>query len=223
MPVLILTHPGEIMIQKVIVFDFDGTIADTVDALISIANRLAIEFGYKQITPEQLAYLRNLTSREIIKYSGVSLLKIPFLLKKVKSELKNKIHEFQPIPGIQEALTELKNQGYHLGIITSNSQENVTAFLNNHNLDNLFDFIYSGVTIFGKTTIINNVLKQKQISNQAVIYVGDETRDIEASKKANIRVVAVTWGFNSPEVLSKQKPDYLIHHPSELLEVVRNS
>ncbi|OCQ92811.1 carotenoid oxygenase [Nostoc sp. MBR 210] len=210
------------MTQKVIVFDFDGTIADTVDALVGIANRLATEFGYKQITPEQLAHLRNLTSREIIKYSGVSLLKIPFLLRKVKSELKNKIHEFHPIPGIREALTELKNHGYQLGIITSNSKENVTAFLNNHELDNLFDFIYSGVTIFGKTTIINNLLKQKKLSTQAVIYVGDETRDIEASKKANIKVVAVTWGFNSPEVLLKQKPDFLINHPSELLNVIQN-
>jgi phosphoglycolate phosphatase len=210
------------MTQKVIVFDFDGTIADTVDALVGIANRLATEFGYKQIAPEQLAHLKNLTSREIIKYSGVSLLKIPFLVKKVKSELKNKIHEMQPIPGIQEALTELKNQGYGLGIITSNSKDNVMAFLQNHDLDNLFDFIYSGVTIFGKTTIINNALKQKQIPAPSVLYVGDETRDVEASKKANIKVVAVTWGFNSPEVLSKQKPDFLIHHPSELLEVVKN-
>jgi phosphoglycolate phosphatase len=222
MPVLILTNPGESMTQKVIIFDFDGTIADTVDALVGIANRLAVEFGYVQITPEELAYLRNLTSREIIKYSGVSLLRIPFLLKKVKGELKNKIHEFRPIPGIQESLVELKNQDYRLGIITSNSKENVTAFLKNNELDQLFDFIYSGVTIFGKTTIINNVLKQKQIKPQSVIYVGDETRDIEASKKANIKVVAVTWGFNSPEVLAKQNPDFLIHHPSQLLEVVNS-
>jgi len=77
------------MTQKVIIFDFDGTIADTVDALVSIANRLAVEFGYVQITPEQLTLLRNFSSREIIKYSGVSLIKIPFLVKKVKSELKN--------------------------------------------------------------------------------------------------------------------------------------
>ncbi|MBH8574066.1 HAD-IA family hydrolase [Nostocaceae cyanobacterium CENA369] len=209
------------MTQKVIIFDFDGTIADTVDALVSIANRLAVEFGYVQITEEELALLRNLTSREIIKYSGISLFKIPFLLKKVKSELKNKIHEFKPIPGIQEALTELKNQDYRLGIITSNSKENVTGFLKSNELDNLFDFIYSGVTIFGKTTIINNALRQKQLKPQAVIYVGDETRDIEASKKANIKVIAVTWGFNSPEVLAKQNPDFLIHQPSELLEVIK--
>ncbi|MBH8561152.1 HAD-IA family hydrolase [Nostoc sp. CENA67] len=210
------------MTQKVIIFDFDGTIADTVDALVVIANRLAVEFGYVQITQEELALLRNLTSREIIKYSGISLFKIPFLLKKVKSELKDKIHEFKPIPGIQEALVELQYQGYSLGIITSNSKENVTDFLKINELDNLFDFIYSGVTIFGKTTIINNVLRQKQLKPQSVIYVGDETRDIEASKKANIKVIAVTWGFNSPEVLAKQNPDFLIDQPSELLEVMKN-
>ena len=211
------------MTQKVIIFDFDGTIADTVDALVNVANRLAVEFGYIQITPEELSILRNLTSREIIKYSGISIFKIPFLVKKVKSELKNKIPELKPIPGMQETLTELKNRGHRLGIITSNSQENVAEFLKINNLDNLFEFVYSGVTIFGKTTIINNVLRQKQIKTQEVIYVGDETRDIEASKKANIKVVAVTWGFNSSEALSKQKPDFLINNPRELINVVNQS
>jgi phosphoglycolate phosphatase len=210
------------MTQKVIIFDFDGTIADTVDALVGIANRLALQFDYVQITPQELALLRNLTSREIIKYSGISVFKIPFLVKKVKSELKNKIHEFKPIPGIQEALIELKAHGYKLGIITSNSKDNVSEFLKSNDLARLFDFIYSGVTIFGKTTIINNVLRQNQLKPQEVIYVGDETRDIEASKKANIQVIAVTWGFNSPEVLAKQKPDFLIHKPNELLQVLNN-
>ncbi|PLZ91002.1 HAD-IA family hydrolase [Fischerella thermalis] len=211
------------MTQKVVIFDFDGTIADTVDALVSIANRLAKEFGYVQITPEELALLRNLTSREIINYSGISVFKIPFLVKKIKGELKSKIPELKPIPGMKETLIDLKNAGHRLGIITSNSKDNVTEFLRINELDNLFEFIYSGITIFGKTTIINNLLKQKQLKPEEVIYVGDETRDIEASKKANIKVVAVSWGFNSPEVLAKQNPNYLIHHPSELLDVVNNS
>ena len=210
------------MTQKAVIFDFDGTIADTVDALVSIANRLAVEFGYIQITPEELTLLRNLNSREIIKYSGISIFRIPFLVKKVKSELKSKIQELKPISGMKEALTILKNDGHRLGIITSNSQENVTAFLKANDLDNLFEFIQSGVTIFGKTTIINNVLRQKQLKPQEVVYVGDETRDIEASKKANIKVVAVTWGFNSQEILSKENPNFLINHPRELLEVIKN-
>ncbi|BAZ38622.1 phosphoglycolate phosphatase [Calothrix sp. NIES-4101] len=211
------------MTKKVIIFDFDGTIADTVDALVNVANRLAVEFGYIQITPEELAILRNLTSREIIKYSGISVFKIPFLVKKVKSELKNKIPELQPIHGIKDALAELTKQGHRLGIITSNSQDNVSEFLKINQMNDLFEFVYSGVTIFGKTTIINNVLRQKQLKLQEVIYVGDETRDVEASKKANIKVVAVTWGFNSYEVLSKQKPNFLINQPEELLDVVNTS
>lgn len=219
---LILTYPGIIMTQKVIIFDFDGTIADTVDALVTIANRLAREFGYIPINSQELALLRNLTAREIIKYSGVSLFKIPFLVKKVKGELKHNIHELHLINGIKAALVELHDQGYHLGIITSNSQDNVHEFLKCHKLDNLFDFIYSGVTIFGKTTIINNVLRQKQFKPEAVIYVGDETRDVESAKKANIKVIAVSWGFNSSEALGKQNPDFLIHDPSELVSVIKN-
>ncbi len=210
------------MTQKVIIFDFDGTIADTVDALVSIANSLAVEFSYAPITPEEFIILRNLTSREIFKYSGIPLFKIPFLLKKVKKELKNKIPELKPISGIEEALVQLKDNGNRLGIITSNSKGNVEEFLKINNLDYLFEFVYSGVTIFGKTTIINNVLKQKHLKAQEVIYVGDETRDIESSKKAHIKVISVTWGFNSEEALLKQNPDYLIHHPRELLEVIKN-
>lgn len=207
--------------QKVIIFDFDGTIADTVEALVVIANRLAIEFGYPQITPEELALLRNLTSREIIKYSGISVFKIPFLVKKVKGELKRKIPELKPISGIKEALFTLKEKDYRLGIITSNSEDNVKEFLRINNLDGTFEFIYSGVTIFGKTTIINNVLKQKQIKSSEAIYVGDETRDIEASQKANIKVIAVTWGFNNEEVLAKQNPNFVIRYPRELLDKIQ--
>ena len=210
------------MTQKVIIFDFDGTIADTVDALVSIANSLAVEFNFAPITPEEFLLLKNLTSREIFKYSGIPLFKIPFLLKKVKRELKNKIPELKPIEGIPEALLELKENGSRLGIITSNSKGNVKEFLKINNLDNFFEFVHTGVTIFGKTTIINNVLKQKQIKTQEVIYVGDETRDIEASKKAQIKICSVTWGFNSEEALAKEHPDFLIHHPRELVEVVKN-
>ncbi len=210
------------MTLKVIIFDFDGTIADTLDALVAIANSLAVKFNYKQITPEELAVLRNLNSRQIIKKSGISLLQIPFLVKRVKRELKQQIQHLSTIPGIKEALIELHYQGHRLGIITSNSTDNVTAFLQKNDLEDLFDFIHSGTTIFGKTRIINNFLKQEHLKPEEVIYIGDETRDIESTKKAHVKVIAVSWGFNSREVLAAENPDFLIDHPSELLEVIAN-
>jgi phosphoglycolate phosphatase-like HAD superfamily hydrolase len=63
-------------------------------------------------------------------------------------------------------------------------------------------------------------MQQNHLSAEEIVYVGDETRDIEASKKIHVKVIAVSWGFNSREALAKQKPEFLIHKPSELIEVM---
>lgn len=205
---------------KVIIFDFDGTIADTFDTIVGISNRLAREFGYKPAAPEQIEQIKSLSSREIIRQSGVSIFKVPLILRKLKAELNNEIHRLIPLPGIPDALAEIRIKGYKLGIITSNDRENVMLFLQNNQLQELFDFIYSGATIFGKNRAINLFLKQHKLKPEEAIYVGDETRDIEAAKKSNIKMIAVSWGFNSETVLAKHKPDFLIHQPSEMIQVI---
>lgn len=210
------------MTAKVIIFDFDGTIADTLDAIVNISNRLALEFGYKQTSFAEITQLKNLNSREIIKQSGISIFKVPFLIRKVKAELSKEITEVKPIIGIKEALTELKAQGNNLLIITSNSKDNVMLFLEKNNLEYLFSSVYSGATLFGKSKIINKILKQEDINIEQVIYVGDETRDIESARKSKIKAIAVTWGFNSKEVLTEQNPDFLIHQPHELINVIKS-
>jgi HAD superfamily hydrolase (TIGR01549 family) len=208
------------MTEKVIIFDFDGTIADTLDAIVNISNRLAADFGYKQTSLEEIAQLKNLNSRELIKQSGISIFKVPFLIRKVKAELNKEIQKLKPIPGIKEALVELKAQGNRVLILTSNSKENVIFFLEENKMQDLFDFIYSGATLFGKSKIINNILKQENLNYEQIFYVGDETRDIEAARRSYIKAIAVTWGFNSKEVLAEQNPDFLIHQPNELVNVI---
>lgn len=203
-----------------IIFDFDGTLADTFDALVMITNRLALEFGYPPTTPDELPKLRNLSSREIIRQSGVSLFKIPFFLKKIREYLHQEILNLKTIPGIQEALVQLKHEGYCLGILTSNSEENVKLFLQKYEMQDLFNFIYSETSLFSKDKSLSKLMKKNNLSLDEILYVGDETRDIEASKKIQIQVIAVTWGFNSGEILAKHNPDFLIQQPSELIEVL---
>ena len=209
------------MTIKVIIFDFDGTVADTFDALLTISNNLASEFGYAPTKPEEISQIKDLTTREIIQRSGVPVYKIPFLLRKVISELNSKIHVLYPVEGMKAALFELKQQGNKLGIITSNDRENVQIFLQNNGLLELFNFIYGGTRIFGKSRVINSFLHQANLLPEEVIYVGDETRDIEAAKKSKIRIIAVSWGFNSRKILKQQKPDFLIEHPQQLVEVIK--
>lgn len=206
----------------VVIFDFDGTIANTYDTFVTIVNQLSGEFGYQPINSDDLDRLKNLSSREIIQQSDISLIQIPFLLKRVKDELAEKIADLGTFSGLKHCLFQLKKRGIILGIITSNDQHNVQIFLRNNKLSDLFNFIYSGTTLFGKHKIINQVIKKHNFHPDQVVYVGDETRDIESAKKSNIKVIAVGWGFNSPQVLAKHNPDQLIYHPHHLLEAVEN-
>lgn len=210
------------MSTKVIIFDFDGTLADTFDAVVKITNRLAVEFGYRPTSAEQLEKIRNLSSREIVQQSGVSIFKIPFLIHRVRADLRNDIEQIKPIMGIKEALIQLKEQGNILGVLTSNAEENVKLFFTQHGIQDLFSFIYSEQTLFSKHKIIRKFIVRNHLTSDEVIYVGDETRDIDASKRINIKVIAVSWGYNSKEALVRHNPSFLIDHPRELVEVMRS-
>ena len=206
---------------KVIIFDFDGTLADTIDILLSITNRLSAEFGFKSATKEELAQLSNLNSWQILQYSGISIFKFPLLIRRLKAELHSEVPHIQLFPGIKEVLLELKKRGFQLGIITSNSRENVWTSLEKNGLQGIFTFIYSGST-FGKHKVINKWLKTENINPEQVVYVGDEIRDIDAAKKTGIKVIAVGWGFNSPQALAAQNPNFLIERPQELIEIINS-
>ncbi|WP_250124230.1 HAD hydrolase-like protein [Chroococcidiopsis sp. CCMEE 29] len=210
------------MTIKVIIFDFDGTIADTLNAIVSITNRLAAQFGHKPISQEELVQIKNLSSRQIIKQSGISIFKFPLLVGKVKAELNSEIQTIKPFLGIKEALIEVKSEVDRVGMLSSNSKENIVAFLEMNGLQDLFDFIYTGATLFGKSKVIKELLKQEKFKPEESVYVGDETRDIEAARRSRTKAIAVSWGFNSKEVLAAQNPDFLVHQPSELVEVIKS-
>ncbi|MGF1516062.1 MAG: HAD hydrolase-like protein [Elainellaceae cyanobacterium] len=204
-----------------IIFDFDGTIADSLEALIAASNRLAREFNYTEISYSQVRQLQTLSSRQIIQQSKIPLFKVPFLMKRLRTEMGHEIKTIKPIYGIEKALAQLKSLGYPLGIVTSNSTENVAAFLSHYHLTGIFDFTHSAATLFGKHRILKRLMRERRLDPASTIYVGDETRDIESAKRLPISVIAVSWGYNSKEILQKHNPDSLIQNPSELALAVR--
>ncbi len=202
-------------------FDFDGTIADTHSSFIAILNRLSDTFGYAPATPADVERLRGLSSRQIVLQSGISRLKIPFLLRRAKEELGREMPAIQPIAGMDDVLQALATQ-LRLGILTSNLPDNVQAFLTNNQLATLFEFVRSGNTLFGKDKTIRNILAKLDLPAEALAYIGDETRDIEAAKRCQCVAIAVTWGFNDANILRAHEPDFLVDTPAELLEVLQH-
>ena len=205
--------------NKVMIFDFDGTIAKTFDLIIKITNRLSGDLGYKKMSEKNARLLKNCETKKIFRILGLSPFKLPFYLERLRKEMNDEIEFAKPVSGIKKVLPELRKRGYRLGMVTSNSKENVKKFLKKNNLD-LFDFVYSGSSIFGKNRLISKALKERKLRPDETFFVGDETRDIEAARKSKIKIISVSWGFNSKEVLKKQKPDFLISKPAEL--VTRN-
>lgn len=206
------------MKKRILLFDFDGTIADTFLHIVEISNRLSGEFNFNVIHPHEIEILKHNTVEETIDYLKVPKLKIPRILLRARSELHKDIASIKPIKDLSKTLLQLKADGFHMGIITTNSTKNVKKFLEAHGLD-IFDFVSSTSKIFGKGQSLKKLIKKKNFKVEHAYYVGDEIRDILAAKRAGIKMIAVTWGFNSKKVLKQLNPDYLISDPVELIKI----
>lgn len=203
----------------IILFDFDGTLVDSVDVGILITNRLAIEFGFPAFDEATLRELKELGSREALKRSQIPIWKLPFLIRRFTQEMNRDIPNLKLFPEMKETLFELKARGHQLGIVSTNSVENIKEFLTIQNLS-IFDFVSASYTLFGKSRLIRRILRQQTSTAREVFYVGDETRDIEAARNSSVTAIAAAWGLNSAQILAANQPDFLIYQPKELLTVL---
>jgi len=203
-----------------ILFDFDGTLANSLEHIYEIYNRIAPEYGCVQIDEEGRKIVAGGKPQELMKEYGISPQKLAVLVLRVRREMRKDITRLQPIPGIEEALSRLSKKGYPMGIVTSNDRENVLLFLKNNRLERFFDFVYTGKSLFGKDKVFARLFRQRGLSPAGVVYIGDETRDVEACKKIGIPMIAVTWGMNNKTILASMKPEGIADSPDELPDLI---
>lgn len=212
-PVVIPQNP------KLLIFDFDGTVADTFQNGIEILNELAAEFGYRPLIGKDVEAARDMTTRQVMRYLGISTARLPRMSLKGVKMLHSRMHKIHPIQGIPQLLHQLKDKGVLMGILTSNSEENVHAFLHRHHLE-FFSFIRSSSRLFGKAREMKTILRHHNLRPEDVVFIGDETRDVEAAHRARIPIIVVSWGYNSKKALEAQKPQAVIDTPAQLLDLL---
>lgn len=205
------------MKYRALTFDFDGTIADTLDEALKVYNKLATDYGLRSIDESEMPFLRTLSLSEFLDHLKISKLKVPKMLFQGTRLLKASIPNLKIIDGMKDALITLRENTDTLGILTSNSVENVNLFLETHDVANLFDFVTSTSKLTGKSRYLKRILKEHSLKAHEMIYIGDETRDVVSAKKAKVSVAAVTFGFNAEEALTKESPTYLCRTPEELV------
>ena len=203
---------------KLILWDFDGTLADTLPVSVRIFNEIARDYKLKEIeSPEKV---RSLSFRQFLSDYNISLLKLPGLVRRFLRRQKEHITEVALFPKIGSILTHIRTKAVPQGILSSNHQDNIRACLQHNDVEQLFEFVLGYPRLFGKAKMLRKLLRQYQLPSKEILYIGDEVRDIQAARKVAIPVAAVTWGFNEPGLLEVERPDFLVHTPEDLLGIV---
>ena len=184
---------------RIVLFDFDGTLADTFESGAALINEFADRFGYKRI---DFASNRDLSARQLVKLSGVKLWHIPRLVRFFRKESAKRAENIKPFAGIVSIVQKLAEK-CSLGILTTNSATTVERFLDSNGLRECFSFVKTEVPLFGKKRALRRAARKLRRNFTGITYVGDEIRDIEACSKAGIKIISVSWGFNSHSALSQ--------------------
>ncbi|CAN5418337.1 HAD family hydrolase [soil metagenome] len=200
------------------IFDFDGTLADSFVAMIAIYNK-NIRGLDNPLRPEEIQRLRGMTSRKALRSLGIHWWQLPRLLLSGLPDFKALIPTLGSFENLPETLKALHARGDKLYIVTSNTRDSVDKFLHLHKVPDYFTDIETGAGLFKKAKHIRKIMKLHHLARKQTVYIGDETRDIQAARLAFIKCVSVTWGFNTREILKKQHPAFLVDKPEDLLKI----
>jgi phosphoglycolate phosphatase len=196
-PVTVL---GWFMKRKLVIFDFDGTLADSFPWFVSVFDGVAVKYGFKRLDLNNVDALRGLDAREIMRRHQVPFWKVPSIAHHMHMLMKRDIGHIRVFPGISDALRELEDKGAILAVVTSNSHANVVRVLGPQNATR-FSHFECGASLFGKAARLRNVLAAAKVSPDNAILIGDEIRDARAAAQASIAFGAVAWGFNRVDAL----------------------
>lgn len=202
---------------RTLIFDFDGTLAETLSmAIVELKKFMA---GSRKIDDRTIERLRGMSAREAFKEMGIRWWQVPYIAYLARKKVSQQIGTIKTYDGMLEVLGRLHKDGMHMMIVSSNSTKNINRFLANNKMDVYFDHVYGGTGLFDKAGAIRKIVEKNNLDITKCRYIGDEVRDIEASRKAGIHVVSVTWGYNNRQALEAAKPEVLIDRPQDLLRL----
>jgi phosphoglycolate phosphatase len=205
------------MRYSLVIFDLDGTLADSFPWFLRHVNDLADRFHFRRPAEHEIEPLRHEGSREVLRRMDVPLWKVPVIARHLRRLKSAQMDDIPLFPGVGAMLRALKDGGLRLALVSSDNEANARRQLGETNAALFSDFA-CGAALFGKPQKFRRVLRRAGVDPAQAVAIGDEVRDIEAARSAGIACGAVTWGFAAPEALRAHAPELMFGRMEEIAD-----
>lgn len=192
------------MPRRLVIFDFDGTLADSFPWFIEAFDRAAQRFRFERPDRDRVHELRELDARQILERHRIAPWKVPFVAQFLRQQMASDIGRISLFPGMDTALEALRARGLQLALLSSNSYRNVAQVLGPRT--GCFHDFECSVSLFGKTSRLRRLLAASRVALPEVIFIGDEIRDADAARRAGVAFGAVAWGYTELRSLAAHGP-----------------
>lgn len=213
---------------KGVIFDLDGTLACTMPDLRQSLNTMLQSRGYPEITEELLYKNVSYCVQDYIRYS------LPKEVQEDDAEAERCLAIYQSIyeehycdhtyfyEGLGEVLRTLKNNGVWLAVHTNKYHEHAVKMVEKLAEPGIFSIVLGEGHCPAKPDPAGalHLIEESGLDRSDFCYIGDSFIDMRTAKNAGLFAIGVSWGYNPTEVLVKEGADVLVHHPSEILDVL---
>lgn len=207
------------MNYRLVIFDFDGTLADSYPWFLSVFNDLAERYQLPHLDRAELEELRRRDALQLMKEYKIPLWKVMVIGEHLQKLMTSQIDRVCLVDGMQNVIDTLSQNGVMLAVVSSNAEKNVRQVLGAVNAAKIVDF-ECGVSLFGKKAKFMKILKRVGAAANEAISIGDEVRDMKSSRQAKIPFGAVAWGYTHLDTLLAYTPDTVFRRPEEILNAV---
>ena len=199
---------------RLAIFDFDGTLADSLPWFRASFQGMVERFGLVPVAADELEGLRALTARQIMARLKVPVWQLPSIVSDMRRRKLAAASGISLFGGVPTLLSDLQRLGIETAIVSSDSEASVRQVLGR--TATFISHFDCGAALFGKHRKFRRVARRLGNKATETICIGDELRDIEAARTAGMDSGAVAWGYALPTVLQAAGPTHFFNSIEEM-------
>lgn len=210
--------------HSAVIFDFDGTMADSIPLIRKIYTELAEKNNWTVLTDKQYEILRKGSLGEARKWAGIRFWQLPSIYRSARKLMRLESEKVKLFTGMTELVRELRERGCDVYVLSRNSSDTIAHVLERHDiLDEVQILARRKRTLGSKSAVIRRLVMEKGYDRRKVWMVGDEVRDLQAASITGVNSVAVKWGIQDIGLLKKYNPTHDASNVKQLREILLNS